>query len=239
MKLPLGPTLMTVCGVAILCGLGTWQMKRLEWKTAIIEKLNAGYDSAQANEDFTQAQLADWSLQENPLGYGAASGRLLRDKAILLGPRTEDGRVGYHLLVPVAMDEGKSLIVNAGWVSDLWKDDTEEHLAGLPVQEVRVKGVIHKPDWSSMASKNSPANDMWFRADIKEIAAAKDIPAPYPFILYADSLNPPLTDVEPHAQRWLPRNKHLQYALFWYAMAAALLGVYGFYIAGLAKKKGA
>lgn len=51
------------------------------------------------------------------------------------------------------MDEGKSLIVNAGWVSDLWKDDTEEHLAGLPVQEVRVKGVIHKPDWSSMASK--------------------------------------------------------------------------------------
>lgn len=236
MKLPLGPTLMTVCGVAILCGLGTWQMQRLQWKTAIIEKLNAGYDSAKANEDFTQTQLADWSMQADPLGYGGASGRLLRDKAILLGPRTEEGRVGYHLLVPVAMAEGKSLIVNTGWVSDLWKDDTEERLAGLPIEEVRIKGVIHKPDWSSMASKNSPANDMWFRADIGEIAAAKDIPSPYPFILYADNINPPLADVEPHAERWLPRNKHLQYALFWYAMGIVMLAVYGFYVAGLNKK---
>lgn len=239
MKLPITPTLMTVCGVAILCGLGTWQVQRLQWKTAIIEKLNKGYDSAGADVDLSPAQLADWSAQENPLGYGAVSGHLLRDKAVLLGPRTEEGRVGYHLLVPIEMDGDKSLIINAGWVSNLWKDNTEERLAALPTENVRAKGVIHKPDWSSMASKNSPANDMWFRADIDEIAKAKDIQSPYPYILYADDLNPSLTDVEPHAQRWLPRNKHLQYALFWYAMAAALLGVYGFYVAGLSKKKGA
>jgi cytochrome oxidase assembly protein ShyY1 len=28
-------------------------------------------------------------------------------------------------------------------------------------------------------------------------------------------------------KEWYPRNKHGQYALFWYAMALALLGVYG------------
>ena len=109
----------------------------------------------------------------------------------------------------------------------------------LPDGPVAARGVIHKPDWSSFASKNSPGNDMWFRADIGEIAEAKGIANPYPFILYADRIAPELPDVEAHEEHWLPRNKHLQYAIFWYALAVAMLGVYGFYVAGLNKKKGA
>jgi surfeit locus 1 family protein len=239
MKLPLGPTVMTVCCVGILAALGTWQMQRLEWKNAIIEKLNEGYESSAANKPLSGAQLVEWSMQKEPLGYGTVSGRLQRDKAVLLGPRTEGGRMGYHLLVPLKLENGKALIVNTGWVSDLWKDNTEQRLAGLPMEPVLVKGVIHKPDWSSFASKNSPGSDMWFRADINEIAAAKNIESPYPFIVYADHITPALTNVELHAQPWLPRNKHLQYALFWYALAVVMLGVYGFYVAGPNKKEDA
>ena len=236
MKLPLGPTLMTVCCVGILAALGTWQVQRLHWKNGIIEKLNAGYDSS---APISEAQLADWSMRQEPLGYGSIQGRLQRNKSVLLGPRTEDGKVGYHLLVPVELENGKTLIVNAGWVSDMWKDNTEDRFALLPMEPVTAKGVIHKPDWSSFASKNSPSNDMWFRADILEIAQAKEIAEPYPFVLYADNISPELADVQPHAERWLPRNKHLQYALFWYALGVVMLVVYGFYVAGLNKKKGA
>ena len=236
MKLPLGPTLTTVCCVGILAALGTWQVQRLHWKNGIIETLNAGYEKS---SPITDAQLADWSLQKEPLGYGSVYGRLQRNKSILLGPRTEDGKVGYHLLVPVELEDGKTLIVNAGWVSDMWKDNTEDRLALLPMEPVTARGVIHKPDWSSFASKNSPANDMWFRADIAEIAKAKDIAEPYPFVLYADRISPEFPDVQPHEERWLPRNKHLQYALFWYALGVVMLAVYGFYVAGLNKKKGA
>jgi surfeit locus 1 family protein len=237
MKLSIGPTVMTICCVGILASFGTWQMKRLEWKNDIIEKLNAGYEAAAASAPISKAQLVDWSMQKEPLGYGKISGQLQRDKAVLLGPRMEEGRVGYHLLLPVTVEGGKSLIVNAGWVSDLWKDNTEERLAGLPIEPVTIRGVIHKPDWSSFASKNSPDNDMWFRADIDEIAGTKEIESPYPFVLYADGIEPALIDVEPHAERWLPRNKHSQYALFWYALAVVMMGVYGFYVAGYSKKK--
>lgn len=236
MKLPLGPTVMTISCVAILASLGTWQVKRLEWKNGIIGKLNDSYAHA---APLTKAQLSQWSHEQEPLGYGSVHGRLQRDKAVLLGPRTEQGRVGYHLLLPLILDDGRTLIVNTGWVSDLWKDDPDERLALLPVESVTAKGVIHKPDWSSFASKNSPSNDMWFRADIDEIAKAKDVENPYPFILYADKILPELPDVQAHEERWLPRNKHLQYALFWYALALAMLGVYGFYIADQNKKKGA
>ncbi len=237
MKLPLGPTVMTVCGVGILAALGTWQVQRLHWKNDIIAKLNAGYEKA---APIDEPLLAQWSLEKEPLGYGTISGRLQRNKSILLGPRTDgDGRAGYHLLVPVELDNGKTLIVNAGWVSEMWKDNTEDRLALLPMEPVTASGVVHKPDWSSFASKNAPAADMWFRADITEIAGAKDVESPYPFILYADKINPALTDVEPHEERWLPRNKHAQYAMFWYALGVVMLAVYGFYIHGLDKEKGA
>ena len=229
-KIPLTETITTVCCVAILAGLGTWQLQRLEWKNDITARLNQDYANAQQTRLVSEAQLAVWDQEEEPLGYGSVEARLLRDKAILLGPKMEDGRMGYHLLVPLMMDNGRSLIVNAGWVSDLWKDDTEDRLSLLPAGPITVRGVIHKPDWSSFASSNSPANDMWFRADITEMAAAKDIASPYPFILYADAAEPEFHDVLLHEKNWVPRNKHLQYALFWYALGIVMLGVYGFYM---------
>jgi len=235
-RLPPRETFITFCGVAILVCLGTWQVQRLEWKNDIIAKLNTGYDAGVRADNTSEAALAAWSLEDAPIGYAALDGRFLRENAILLGPRTHDGRVGYHLLIPLQVQD-RTLIVNAGWVDELWKDDTESRLAGLPMETVTVKGAIHKPDWSSFASKNSPANNMWFRADLEEIAREKELENIYPFALYAHSIAPALHDVIPHAERWLPRNKHLQYALFWYAMAGALLGVYGFYVAGYNKKK--
>lgn len=236
MKLPVRETVVTTCAFAILMGLGTWQVQRLAWKNDLIAKLNDGYGKPYSALPLTAAQLAEWSHEEFPLGYGTTPVKLLRDKALLLGPRIEDGRSGYHLLIPAQLPDGHILIVNTGWVNDLWKDDLEDRLSILPSEEIQVRGIVHKPDWSSFASKNSPANDMWFRADIDQIAREKQIDAPYPFIIYADSITPPLHDVTSPQERWLPRNKHLQYAIFWYTLGLALLGVYGFYVAGWRKK---
>jgi len=236
MKLPVTATVTTVCCVAILAGLGTWQVKRLAWKDAIIEKLDAQYADAAHAAPYTKLKLDDLAREKEPMAYGTITGRLLRDQAVLLGPRTEDGRAGFHLLVPATLEDGRILIVNTGWVNDLWQDNREDRLSTLPGGTVTLRGIMHKPDWSSFASNNSPSNDLWFRADVNEIAAAKELDTPYPFILYADHADPSLYDVKLHEERWLPRNKHLQYALFWYALAVVMMGVYGFYLADLRKK---
>ncbi len=238
MRLPLRETVTTVCCVAILVGLGSWQVKRLDWKNDIIEKLQAQYANAAKAPTLSAAKLDELAAQKDPLAYGTVHARLLRDQSILLGPRTEEGRMGYHLLVPAVLSNGHTLIINAGWVNDLWQDNIEDRLAVLPA-DADIRGILHKPDWSSMASKNSPSNNMWFRADVNEIAAAKELKDPYPFILYADHATPDLYEVKPHEDRWLPRNMHLQYALFWYSMAIVMLGVYGVYVAGWRKKNAA
>ncbi|PZO86668.1 MAG: hypothetical protein DI626_05880 [Micavibrio aeruginosavorus] len=232
MKLPIGATFFTVTGVAILISLGTWQVQRLEWKNDIIQRLNEGYDRAASAPPIEQSQLDAWAAEEAPIGSGSIVGQLQRDKAILLGPKTEDGRIGYHLIVPVTLQDKHILLANIGWVSDLWKDNFEDRLSVLPQESILLSGAIHKPDWSSFASNNSPENDLWFRPDIAEIAKAKELENPYPYMMYVSHTEPELQDVKPHAERWLPRNKHMQYALFWYAMALCLAGVYGVYIYG-------
>ncbi len=228
---PWRETVMTGACVTILCGLGTWQVQRLEWKDALIGRLETAYAQGAKAPVLEEADLQTVAEEKDPMVYGRVEGRILRDKAVLLGPRTDDGRVGYHLLLPLRSG-GHTLIVNAGWVSDLWQDDLEERLALLPAEPVTVRGILRKPDWSSFTSKNSPSNDMWFRADIGEIATTREIDNVYPFILYADSASPGLPDVKPHEAGWLPRNKHMQYAIFWYAMAAVMMGVYSFYVFG-------
>lgn len=233
---PWRETIMTGTCVAILCGLGTWQLQRLEWKDALIGRLEAAYAQGAKAPVLGNTDLQNIAGEKDPMVYGRVEGRILRDKAVLLGPRTDEGRGGYHLLLPLSSD-GHTLIVNAGWVSDLWQDDLDERLALLPTEPVTVRGILRKPDWSSFTSKNSPSNDMWFRANIGEIAAAKEIQSPYPFILYADNAAPDFHDVKPHEAGWVPRNKHLQYAIFWYAMAVVMMGVYGFYIVGRKKEK--
>jgi surfeit locus 1 family protein len=219
-----------VIGVGILCTLGTWQMQRLHWKNDIIVALEKDYAALEANRAslIPPARLQELSKEEQPLAIGKLRGSFIREDAILLGPRTESGRAGYHLLMPMRLDE-KIILINTGWVDAIWKDDLAGRLVFIPQEQVTVTGVLRKPDWSSFASKNSPANDAWFRADVEEIAQVKDLENVYPFILYANGTTPPLHDVTPIDQHWLPRNKHLQYALFWYAMALTLLIVFGFY----------
>lgn len=230
MKLPLRETIITGICVALLCGLGTWQVKRLHWKQDIIDHLNAEYDAA-SKAPMLDQRLDELANETQPMAYGGIRVRLMREQSVLLGGRIEDGRAGFHLLIPAQLDNGRTLIINAGWVNDLWQDNREDRLATLPSEPITIYGIVHKPDWSSFASKNSPANDMWFRADINEIARAKNLNDPYPFILYADHADQDLYDVKLHEDRWLPRNAHLQYAIFWYALAVAMLGVYGFYLA--------
>lgn len=233
MKLPLKETIMTGVCVAILGTLGTWQVQRMHWKDAIIADLEASYTRG-AHEKLTQATLDVVERDEHGFAYGTLQGHLLKDKAILLGPRVNEGRSGYNLLIPLETKD-KVLIVDTGWVSDLWNDTLEDRLGAMP-QDVTVRGLARKPDFSSMTSKNSPENNLWFSTNTGEIATAKEIENISAAVLYADHIDPPLQDVLPHEEKWLPRNKHLQYAIFWYAMGLVMLGVYGFYVFGLNKK---
>jgi len=219
MKLPFWATIFTLIGIIILCGLGSWQVKRLQWKTTIIEKLDEQYaqpENSVINFENTQ-----------DFYYGGINGVFLPDKALLLGPKTKDGKIGKDLIVPLDLEQG-TLLVNMGWTDIQDKKNLPiHHLKG---KRIKFSGLARKPDWNIFTSQNSPTNDLWFRADIQEIATVKELKETLPYILYAQSANYKFDAAFPNNERWYPRNKHRDYALFWFCMAFILAVVYTAYV---------
>lgn len=212
-KPPLIATILTLLGITILCALGTWQVQRLEWKRNIIKALDTAYDSKNTyTPDLTKS-----------FSYGRVEGKFLADKAFLIGPYVRDSKVGNNLIVPILLANEQTLLVNMGWSP--W------NLESMPIyhangKNVSFDGITRKPSWNNFTPENKPEKNVWHKLDIKEIAQAKQLKNPAPVIFYAESSNYKFDAAFPNNERQYPNNNHLQYAIFWYTMAAILIIIF-------------
>lgn len=216
---------------ATLITLGTWQVQRLQWKNDIIAKLKIVYaDNAVANHyDFDDLQITNDDL---PVLYGSITGRYNYDKEILVGPRTMDGDIGYFVITPLNLKQG-NVFVHRGFIKVENKERVSETHMNKPIN---VSGLFRIPDWNSFTPNNNPENDVWTKLDLKQIAAAKNLTSVAPVLLYAEETSAPHALLKQQKERWMPRNKHQQYAIFWFGMAFVLAMLIGLYIRSLKAK---
>lgn len=218
MKIPFWATILMMIGVVVLCGLGSWQVKRLVWKQEILSKLDAAYEQEQR-----RVLPIDFKfLKDGDFAYGKVVGTFRPSKAILLGPRVKDKKMGADLIVPLETSRG-SVLVNLGW-TDREKDALPiHHLEG---HKITVVGLARSYSWNSFTPDNIPEQDLWYKPDIREIAVAKELESVVRFFVVAETASNTFRGVFPNNERWYPKNDHLQYAWFWFAMAVVLIGVY-------------
>ena len=213
---PLAALLLALLGVAILCGLGTWQLQRLQWKNEILAKLETAY----AEQDAQPLDTENFGPRD--FRYGRVSGIFRTDKALLLGPRTRNGKIGNDLLVPFDLGN-TTIIVNMGWADGTLASQPIHHLNG---RQVWFEGLARAPDWNAFTPENDPARNVWYRADTQAIANAKNLGSTLPFILYAERASHKFDAAFPNNERWQPNNNHAQYAMFWFSMAGILIVVF-------------
>lgn len=223
------PAFWTLTGVIILCGLGVWQLMRLEWKAGILERLEMEYarDPLENPLDFRTLQtIAEDAL---PLVHGSVRGRFDYTKEIRLGPKTRNGQIGYHILTPLNLESGGTIFVNRGFVPE--DSATPDFLKGTqPKGLLTVSGIVRKPDPGIFTPRNSPGHDVWLWADLPEMGESKEIQSLAPVLLYAESASKSFGGLDMRAIFWNPPNNHLSYAVFWFTMAAVLAGFFCFFI---------
>ncbi|MCB4822397.1 SURF1 family protein [Roseicella aerolata] len=207
------PVLAALPVLAILLGLGTWQVQRLHWKTDLLAAIAA----AEAGPALPLDAGA------RPYAKVAATGRFDHDREALLGLQVRGTTLGAHLVTPLLRQDAPPLLVDRGWVP-LERD----RAIARPEGEVSVTGYLRpadERDWNS--PRDDPAGRRFYLFDPVAIGRALDLPPPMPFGLVA--LAPPEAPAAalPAAPRALPRpnNPHLGYAITWYGLAAALVGV--------------
>src|SRR5690625_260488 len=219
------PTLILLPLLAILLALGFWQLERREWKHELLATLEAR-QAAPASElplefDPEALEFRSFELQ----------GELLHERELYWTARTRDGVSGYHVLTPLRLEDGREVILDRGWLApdDL---DPAGRRAAQPEGEVTLRAVARQggwdaPGWASwLRPVNDPDGNRWLWPDLAAMAAAAGLERPVTQLYFV--LEPGQLPSPPAAQgsHFELRDNHLQYALFWFTMAGALLLVY-------------
>jgi surfeit locus 1 family protein len=214
------PGLSTLIMLAVLIGLGTWQVRRLQWKEAILARIATA-----------EAQPAVRLTQE-PAPYTKLSvtGRFRFDLAVLFGAEVRDTRAGPTLggyqIVPLDRDGAATILVNRGWIPQKRQTPLDD-----PAGTVTLIGYVRPgetPGWLSAA--DDAAARQFFTLDPQAIAASLGVVKPAPFILIALGQSTAASFPTPAQHLPWPPNNHLSYVITWYGLAVALIIIFVIWI---------
>lgn len=206
---PLSATITSLLMLAILAGLGTWQLKRLEWKTALITDIRTRMEKPAVPLPEKLDAPKDWEFRRVTL-----AGRFLNGSEFLIRPRTLDSINGYHMLVPFKRASGGIVFVNRGWISDELLPKAER-----PAGIVKIEGILQMPRKSYFTPPNVPPKNEWYWPDVSAMAAAAGQTGAFPLIVSIANRAPGVYPAGGTVTVSLPNN-HKQYAIFWFVMAA-------------------
>jgi surfeit locus 1 family protein len=229
------PGVFTLTALAVLLGLGIWQIERKAWKEDLIETLTRRFAAAPVElpppaqwaslrpekDEFTRVKFRAqyWPGQEAVVW---ATGSGLRDDVV--GP-------GVFVFTAAKIASGEAIVINRGFVAD--QKPTGATKRPAPVEApAEITGILRWPEpkgWELTTSYDKGAQ-LWFVRDHLAMAQEYSWQGVAPFYIEreaqqpADGLPPP-GPLKPN----LPNN-HLQYAVTWYGLAVVLLGVFGFWV---------
>lgn len=233
------PGVFALAGAALLVGLGIWQLQRLQWKEALIARVESRIHSAPVPAPGPD-MWRPFDVERFDYRPVEAKGRFLHDKEIhvfaaLSEPKGPAGGVGYRVMTPLETAGGWYLFVNRGFVPADRKDPATRAQGQIP-GEVTVTGLVRpaEPAGIFTPGKDVAAN-VWFNRDPAEMAAAVGLPAERvaPYTVDA-AFDPALPGGLPQGGETVVSfpNNHLQYALTWFGLAIALVAVFAVWARG-------
>jgi len=216
------PVAVTLCGLAVLLSLGTWQLSRKTWKTDLVATLKqraaappvplpaaADWDKLDAEQiEFTRVRFRAEFPGGDELVY--TSGSSLRDD--VKSP-------GYFVFSAGRLPDGRQVVVNRGYT----KNKTYPPQTG----NAEIVGYLRWPEPPSwFVAERDTSGGVWHVRDHRAMASVRGWDNVAPF--YVEQESPvPLGGV-PHPAMLRPGlpDNHLQYALTWYGLAVVLIGVF-------------
>ena len=208
-----------------LLALGVWQVQRLQWKLALIERVEQRAQAAPVPAP-GPAGWAAINRESSEYARVQVTGRFDHSRETLVRASTELGS-GFWVLTPMQTTEGFWVLINRGFVS------AEKRVQGSrpgSTEQQAINGLLRLTEpGGTFLQHNDLAAGRWYSRDVQAIAASVALDArpgasgllpvaPY-FIDAAAAKN---------SQEW-PRggltvlsfyNNHLIYAVTWFVLAA-------------------
>lgn len=196
--------------------LGVWQLERLQWKRALIARVEARLQAAPQPPP-GPAQWPTVNAERDEYRRVVLSGRYLPVPDTLTQAVTDFG-AGHWVLSALRDADGRVVLVNRGFVP------AGTRPAPPPAGAVQVRGLLRMSEpGGGFLRANQPSAGRWYSRDVAAIARARGLPEAAPFFVDAEATpgDPPWPRAGLTVVRF--RNQHLQYALTWFALAALAL----------------
>ncbi len=235
----LGFTALALAALAVLIGLGVWQLERLQWKEGLIAEIEARSTGA----PITIAEALAIARQGRDPDYYRVrvEGRFHHDKErYLFAQSLADGTPGWHVITPLETTGGDMVLVDRGFVPDVLKE-ASSRASGQVEGVVTVTGIVRSPEiQGSFVPDNEREANRWFWRDLGAMARSmfpEGTVEMAPFFFDAEKSDVPGGWPEGGQTRLELPNNHLQYAITWFLLALCLLVIYAVYVRGLYRRR--
>lgn len=208
------PAISTAVMLAVLIGLGVWQLQRREWKHALIAQIEAA----------ETAPAIPLPADPTPFAKVRITGHLRTELHALYGAEGRHNILGAQLIMPMERDGQDPVLVDLGWVPN---DD----MSKLTLPQGAVEGFVRPAEHAgTFSAPDSPAKRLFYTLDPAPIGAALGLAKVAPFSLIA--IGPSRPGIYPDPAQALPRpaDNHLQYAFTWFGFALTLLIIFVLYV---------
>lgn len=199
--------ILALVGLAIMLGLGYWQLERREWKADLQATVDARLQvlPQPLPQPFVADASQDWEYRRVTVQGPVAGGQWFRFPG-----RTRDSKVGDALMLLVQRDDGSLVAVEYGWV------DFNAPLPPVPLA-LAAEGVLrdHIEPGLFTPNNNPPAN-AWYIVNSAAMAEAAGLDPGKALPQYLKRSD------------WTPSlpNDHLQYAITWFSLAGVFCVIF-------------
>jgi surfeit locus 1 family protein len=220
-----GMTALTLLAVVGFVDLGRWQWHRAAQKRALASAFSAGNAEVKPLGSRDTASLPRYAQVR-------AQGRYDGEHQFLLDNMSLNGQPGYEVLTPLRLSDGRTLIVNRGWVPltvsrhqlpAIALDAPGEQAPAGKLDALPVAGIAlgHVPPgagtpWPRLTSFPTMAD---LSASLAQPLEARQL------LLNADE---PLGYVRDWQPTGFGPERHIGYALQWWAFGALAFGLFGY-----------
>jgi surfeit locus 1 family protein len=208
--------------------LGTWQVKRLAWKEGLIAEIEMRMKSPPE----PLASIEDRYKTAGDVDYFPVSlSGTVQNAQEQYFLSTYDGQSGWNIYAPLQLADGRIVMLNRGFVPYDLRDPAKRPASRAEgVQSI--SGLARNPlngKPSSITPDNDAKSNTWYWKDLSGMAANAQVPADKLLPFFVDDWTQENAGQLPVTRTTIVSlpNNHLQYALTWYGLAAALAGVWG------------
>jgi surfeit locus 1 family protein len=209
----------------VLCvSAGNWQHRRMQEKEALQDAMRHAASLAPVA---LPAAVDDWSAWR--FRQVTASGEYDPRHQILIDNKVHAGHVGFDVVTPLRLADGRTVLVDRGWIA-VGTSRATLPPAPPPAGTVTVKGRIDVPrrNYFELGAPSVPAGALWQHLDPARFAQATGIDVP-PIVVDATDAASSAGLAADFPVPDAGADTHLSYMVQWYTFAAMAAGLWAWF----------